>query len=155
MYLLIISLFIQIECLFNIVNAIGKDLEQEVPDTLIQLYVSIRDVILTRNCSSSVKKILLHLVELRASKWTLPPFVLNYYNSKTNFQCYVYCLRHAMICFYQVNICKVYIGIYIYTYFIICFVYLGTFFVLKPQNLLSYQIYGFFTKAKSFIIHII
>ncbi|XP_026811427.1 uncharacterized protein LOC113552741 isoform X3 [Rhopalosiphum maidis] len=74
----------EIECLFNIVNGIGRDLEQEVPDTLKQLYVSIRDVMLTGDCSASVKKTLLHLIELRASRWVLPPSTVHYYNSKTN-----------------------------------------------------------------------
>lgn len=75
----------QVECLFNIVNSVGLDLEQEVPDTLKQLYVSIRDVMLMRDCSAPVKKILLHLIELRASKWSLPSSAINYYNSKSNF----------------------------------------------------------------------
>ncbi|XP_025204074.1 probable cyclin-dependent serine/threonine-protein kinase DDB_G0292550 isoform X2 [Melanaphis sacchari] len=74
----------EIECLFNIVDSIGRDLEQEVPDTLKQLYVSIRDVMLTRDCSSSVKKTLLHLIELRASQWSLPSSAVHYYNSKTD-----------------------------------------------------------------------
>uniref|UniRef100_A0A2S2NWX4 MIF4G domain-containing protein A n=1 Tax=Schizaphis graminum TaxID=13262 RepID=A0A2S2NWX4_SCHGA len=74
----------EIECLFNIVNDIGRDLEQEVPDTLKQLYVSIRDVMLTGDCSASMKKTLLHLIELRASQWDLPPSTIHYYNSKTN-----------------------------------------------------------------------
>ncbi|KAE9536320.1 hypothetical protein AGLY_007109 [Aphis glycines] len=75
---------IKIECLFNIINGIGRDLEQEVPDTLKQLYVSIRDVLLTQDCTASVKKTLLHLIELRASQWALPPSTVHYYNSKTN-----------------------------------------------------------------------
>ncbi|XP_060880963.1 GATA zinc finger domain-containing protein 14 isoform X2 [Metopolophium dirhodum] len=74
----------EVECLFNIVDGIGRDLEQEVPDTLKQLYVSIRDVMMTRDCSASVKKTLLHLIELRASQWALSPSTLHYYNSKTN-----------------------------------------------------------------------
>ncbi|XP_025416182.1 uncharacterized protein LOC112687602 isoform X2 [Sipha flava] len=74
----------EIECLFDIVDAVGRDLEQEVPDSLKQLYVTIRDVMLTRDCTSSVKKILLHLIELRASKWALPSCTISYYNSKQN-----------------------------------------------------------------------
>ncbi|VVC40542.1 Hypothetical protein CINCED_3A021169 [Cinara cedri] len=72
------------ECLFDIVNAVGRDLEQEVPDMVKQLYVAIRDVMLTRDCSTSTKKILLHLIELKASAWALPPSTINYYSSKTN-----------------------------------------------------------------------
>ncbi|XP_026811429.1 GATA zinc finger domain-containing protein 14 isoform X5 [Rhopalosiphum maidis] len=80
----VLQMYKGIECLFNIVNGIGRDLEQEVPDTLKQLYVSIRDVMLTGDCSASVKKTLLHLIELRASRWVLPPSTVHYYNSKTN-----------------------------------------------------------------------
>lgn len=74
----------QIECLFDIINAVGRDLEQDVPDMLKQLYVTIRDVMLTRDYSASMKMILLHLIELRASAWMLPSSAVNYYNSKIN-----------------------------------------------------------------------
>ncbi|XP_050430494.1 uncharacterized protein LOC126839298 isoform X2 [Adelges cooleyi] len=75
----------EVNCMFSIVNAVGPDLEQEIPDTLQQLYVTMRDTLLTQDCSTFVKKSLLHLIELRAFKWALPQPTLDFYNSmKTN-----------------------------------------------------------------------
>ncbi|XP_050537123.1 uncharacterized protein LOC126903155 isoform X2 [Daktulosphaira vitifoliae] len=71
----------QVDCMFGIIDAIGSDLERDIPDMIQQLYVSMRDVVLTRDCSIPVKKTLLHLIELRAFKWVLPESTFNYYNA--------------------------------------------------------------------------
>lgn len=72
---------LQVDCIFGILDAVGSDLERDIPDMIQQLYVSMRDVVLTRDCSIPVKKTLLHLIELRAFKWVLPQSTSNYYNA--------------------------------------------------------------------------
>lgn len=70
---------LQVESLFIVLTSIGKDLENELPDSLRRLYVIIRDVFLKSNDDTQVKKMLLQLIELRAAKWQLPMSAVGYY----------------------------------------------------------------------------
>lgn len=70
----------EIECLFFVLTSIGKDLEQELPQQLDQLLISVRDGFLASAAVPTIRKTLLQLIELKASNWQLSgPTVLYYY----------------------------------------------------------------------------
>ncbi|XP_066998065.2 CBP80/20-dependent translation initiation factor isoform X2 [Anabrus simplex] len=69
------------DTLFFVLTSIGRDLEQELPTKLQQLLSNIRDAFLTANASPAVKKTLLQLIELHASKWQLPASAVMYYTA--------------------------------------------------------------------------
>lgn len=74
----------QIECLFYVLTCIGRDLESYLPDQLDGLLASVRDAFLNSNASApAIRRTLLQLIELQASRWQLPGnTVLYYYPSK-------------------------------------------------------------------------
>ncbi|GLH00182.1 Uncharacterized protein GBIM_06631 [Gryllus bimaculatus] len=69
------------DSLFFVLTSVGRDLEQELPGKLQQLLSSIRDAFLTTGSTPAVKKTLLQLIELHASKWQLPASAVMYYTT--------------------------------------------------------------------------
>ena len=68
------------ECLFFVLTAIGKDLEQELPKQLEALLGAVRDAFLTAQTAPNIRKTLLQLIELSAARWQLSaPAVMYYY----------------------------------------------------------------------------
>lgn len=71
----------EVECLFFTVTTVGRDIEAEEPKLMDSLMWSVRDAFLSPNTSAPIKKTLLQLVELRATKWHLPATAIMYYQS--------------------------------------------------------------------------
>uniref|UniRef100_A0A0A9XED2 CBP80/20-dependent translation initiation factor n=2 Tax=Lygus hesperus TaxID=30085 RepID=A0A0A9XED2_LYGHE len=71
----------EVECLFFTVTTVGRDIEAEEPKLLDALMWSVRDAFLSPTTSPPIKKTLLQLVELRATKWHLPATAIMYYQS--------------------------------------------------------------------------
>lgn len=70
----------QMESLFFVLTAIGRDLEAELPGQLDALLGGVRDAFLTASTPPAIRKTLLQLIELSAAKWQLPaPAVMYYY----------------------------------------------------------------------------
>ncbi|XP_065205404.1 uncharacterized protein LOC135835181 isoform X2 [Planococcus citri] len=69
----------EIECLFRALTSVGRDLELELPARLNQLYDKIKEVFLKSNLGPEIKKVMLQLIELRATGWQLPLSALNFY----------------------------------------------------------------------------
>ncbi|KAK6625710.1 hypothetical protein RUM43_006009 [Polyplax serrata] len=70
----------EIESLFFVLTAIGKDLEQELPKQLEIVLSRVRDAFLTAQTAPNIRKTLLQLIELSAARWQLPaPAVIYYY----------------------------------------------------------------------------
>ncbi|XP_060535506.1 CBP80/20-dependent translation initiation factor [Cylas formicarius] len=67
------------ECLFFVLTSIGRDMEVEIPQMMEELLTGVRDGFLSGNCSSSVRRTLLQLIELHASNWQLPGSSVLYY----------------------------------------------------------------------------
>ncbi|XP_065163682.1 CBP80/20-dependent translation initiation factor [Atheta coriaria] len=67
------------ECLFFVLTSIGRDLENELPLQLDTLMASVRDGFLASAGSPAVRRTLLQLIELHASKWQLPGSSVLYY----------------------------------------------------------------------------
>lgn len=67
------------ECLFFVLTSIGRDLENELPMQLEQLFVGIRDSFLASDVTPAVRRTLLQLIELHASNWQLPASSVLYY----------------------------------------------------------------------------
>lgn len=74
----------EIECLFYVLTCIGRDLEAHLPEQLDGLLASVRDAFLNSNASApAIRRTILQLIELQASRWQLPGnTVLYYYPSK-------------------------------------------------------------------------
>ncbi|XP_014244320.1 MIF4G domain-containing protein A [Cimex lectularius] len=71
----------EIECLFFTVTTIGRDLEMEDSKLLDGLMNSVRDAFLSQSTTESIRKTLLQLIELRASKWSLPLGAFVFYSN--------------------------------------------------------------------------
>lgn len=69
---------LQIEAVFFAMTSIGKDLEQDLPKAMEQVFANIRDVFLYPS-SKKIKSTFLQLIELRASKWQMPASAVVYY----------------------------------------------------------------------------
>lgn len=70
----------QIECLFFVLTCIGRDLEQHLPLQLEALLASVRDAFLNASASApAIRRTLLQLIELQASRWQLPGNTVLYY----------------------------------------------------------------------------
>ncbi|CAG9799044.1 unnamed protein product [Chironomus riparius] len=70
----------EIECLFFVLTCIGKDLEMQIPQQLETLFINVRDAFLNSSASQpAVRRTLLQLIELQASKWQLPCNTVLYY----------------------------------------------------------------------------
>lgn len=75
-----VSSLSEMESLFFVLTAIGKDLEQELPRQLENLLGGVRDAFLTAQTGPAIRKTLLQLIELSAARWQLPaPAVMYYY----------------------------------------------------------------------------
>lgn len=73
-------LVFQIECLFFVLTCIGRDLETHLPQQLENLLASVRDAFLNSSASQpAIRRTLLQLIELQASKWQLPCNTVLYY----------------------------------------------------------------------------
>lgn len=73
------SLF-QIECLFFVLTCIGRDLETHLPQQMEALLNSVRDAFLNSSASApAIRRTLLQLIELHASRWQLPGNTVLYY----------------------------------------------------------------------------
>lgn len=74
----------QIECLFFVLTCIGRDLEQHLPQQLEALLSSVRDAFLNSSASApAIRRTLLQLIELQASRWQLPGNTVLYYYPST------------------------------------------------------------------------
>lgn len=69
------------DCLLFVLTTAGRDLDQELPQKLQQLLAKIRDTFLTATVTPLIKKTLLQLIELHASRWQLPASAVMYYTS--------------------------------------------------------------------------
>ncbi|XP_059617072.1 uncharacterized protein LOC132261994 isoform X2 [Phlebotomus argentipes] len=70
----------EIECLFYVLTCIGRDLEMHLAPQLESLLASVRDAFLNSASSSpAIRRTLLQLIELQASRWQLPGNTVLYY----------------------------------------------------------------------------
>ncbi|XP_063708102.1 uncharacterized protein LOC134836785 isoform X2 [Culicoides brevitarsis] len=70
----------EIECLFFVLTCIGRDLEQHLPQQLEMLLTAVRDAFLNSSASvPAIRRTLLQLIELQASRWQLPGNTVLYY----------------------------------------------------------------------------
>ncbi|XP_049863851.1 uncharacterized protein LOC126362599 isoform X2 [Schistocerca gregaria] len=69
------------DCLLFVLTTAGRDLDQELPQQLQQLLAKIRDTFLTAAATPLIKKHLLQLIELHASRWQLPASAVMYYTT--------------------------------------------------------------------------
>lgn len=78
---IIIDLFFpfQTENLFFVLTYIGRDLEAQLPGDLERLLTAVRDAFLNTSAAPSIRRTLLQLIELHASRWQLPGCAVLYY----------------------------------------------------------------------------
>lgn len=70
----------EIECLFFVLTCIGRDLETHLPQQLESLLAGVRDAFLNSSASApAIRRTLLQLIELQASRWQLPGNTVLYY----------------------------------------------------------------------------
>lgn len=70
----------EIECLFFVLTCIGRDLEMHLPQQLETLLAGVRDAFLNSSASApAIRRTLLQLIELQASRWQLPGNTVLYY----------------------------------------------------------------------------
>lgn len=70
----------EIECLFFVLTCIGRDLEMHLPQQLETLLAAVRDAFLNSSASApAIRRTLLQLIELQASRWQLPGNTVLYY----------------------------------------------------------------------------
>ncbi|XP_058451207.1 uncharacterized protein LOC131430333 isoform X2 [Malaya genurostris] len=70
----------EIECLFFVLTCIGRDLEMHLPQQLETLLAAVRDAFLNSSVSApAIRRTLLQLIELQASRWQLPGNTVLYY----------------------------------------------------------------------------
>ncbi|PNF28717.1 hypothetical protein B7P43_G07857 [Cryptotermes secundus] len=69
------------DSLFFVLTSIGRDLESELPGQIPVLLASVRDAFLKTATIPAVKKTLLQLIELHASRWQLPAPAVMYYTA--------------------------------------------------------------------------
>ncbi|XP_049873749.1 uncharacterized protein LOC126372157 isoform X3 [Pectinophora gossypiella] len=67
------------ENLFFVLTYIGRDLEQQLPGDLERLLTAVRDAFLNTAAAPSIRRTLLQLIELHASRWQLPGCAVLYY----------------------------------------------------------------------------
>jgi hypothetical protein len=73
--------FPQTDSLFFVLTSIGRDLENELPTHIPLLLASVRDAFLEPAAVPAIKKTLLQLIELHASRWQLPARAVMYYTA--------------------------------------------------------------------------
>ncbi|KAL4715941.1 hypothetical protein ACJJTC_013241 [Scirpophaga incertulas] len=67
------------ENLFFVLTYIGRDLEAQLPGDLERLLSAVRDAFLSAAGAPSIRRTLLQLIELHASRWQLPGCAVLYY----------------------------------------------------------------------------
>ncbi|VVC90847.1 CBP80/20-dependent translation initiation factor isoform X2 [Leptidea sinapis] len=67
------------ENLFFVLTYIGRDLETQLPGDLERLLTGVRDAFINSSAAPSIRKTLLQLIELHASRWQLPGCAVLYY----------------------------------------------------------------------------
>ncbi|KAJ8722290.1 hypothetical protein PYW08_004692 [Mythimna loreyi] len=67
------------ENLFFVLTYIGRDLETQLPGELERLLTAVRDAFLNSAAAPSIRRTLLQLIELHASRWQLPGCAVLYY----------------------------------------------------------------------------
>ncbi|CAB3261757.1 unnamed protein product [Arctia plantaginis] len=67
------------ENLFFVLTYIGRDLESSLPGELERLLTAVRDAFLNSAAAPSIRRTLLQLIELHASRWQLPGCAVLYY----------------------------------------------------------------------------
>ncbi|CAG9786924.1 unnamed protein product [Diatraea saccharalis] len=67
------------ENLFFVLTYIGRDLECQLPGDLERLLTAVRDAFLNTSAAPSIRRTLLQLIELHASRWQLPGCAVLYY----------------------------------------------------------------------------
>lgn len=67
------------ENLFFVLTYIGRDLESQLPGDLERLLTAVRDAFLNTSAAPFIRRTLLQLIELHASRWQLPGCAVLYY----------------------------------------------------------------------------
>ncbi|XP_041978831.1 CBP80/20-dependent translation initiation factor isoform X2 [Aricia agestis] len=67
------------ENLFFVLTYIGRDLETQLPGDLERLLSAVRDAFINSASAPSIRRTLLQLIELHASRWQLPGCAVLYY----------------------------------------------------------------------------
>ncbi|CAG9561670.1 unnamed protein product [Danaus chrysippus] len=67
------------ENLFFVLTYIGRDLETQLPGDLERLLSAVRDAFINTSAAPSIRRTLLQLIELHASRWQLPGCAVLYY----------------------------------------------------------------------------
>ncbi|XP_072949556.1 uncharacterized protein [Epargyreus clarus] len=67
------------ENLFFVLTYIGRDLETQLPGDLERLLTAVRDAFINTAAAPSIRRTLLQLIELHASRWQLPGCAVLYY----------------------------------------------------------------------------
>ncbi|XP_053609273.1 CBP80/20-dependent translation initiation factor isoform X2 [Plodia interpunctella] len=67
------------ENLFFVLTYIGRDLESQLPGELERLLAAVRDAFLNTSAAPCIRRTLLQLIELHASRWQLPGCAVLYY----------------------------------------------------------------------------
>nr|XP_032517801.1 CBP80/20-dependent translation initiation factor isoform X3 [Danaus plexippus plexippus] len=67
------------ENLFFVLTYIGRDLETQLPGDLERLLSAVRDAFINTAAAPSIRRTLLQLIELHASRWQLPGCAVLYY----------------------------------------------------------------------------
>ncbi|XP_013145615.1 PREDICTED: uncharacterized protein LOC106108864 isoform X2 [Papilio polytes] len=67
------------ENLFFVLTYIGRDLESQLPGDLERLLTAVRDAFLNTAAAPCIRRTLLQLIELHASRWQLPGCAVLYY----------------------------------------------------------------------------
>ncbi|XP_023954239.2 uncharacterized protein LOC112057884 isoform X2 [Bicyclus anynana] len=71
------------ENLFFVLTYIGRDLETQLPGDLERLLSAVRDAFINTAAAPSIRRTLLQLIELHASRWQLPGCAVLYYYPST------------------------------------------------------------------------
>ncbi|CAK1551304.1 unnamed protein product [Leptosia nina] len=72
------------ENLFFVLTYIGRDLETQLPGDLERLLTAVRDAFINTAAAPSIRRTLLQLIELHASRWQLPGCAVLYYYPSSN-----------------------------------------------------------------------
>jgi hypothetical protein len=68
-----------VECLFFVLTSVGRDLQSELPQRMEAVLEVLRDSFLDTTVPPQVRKTLMQLIELHASKWQLSASAVMYY----------------------------------------------------------------------------
>ena len=69
----------QTELLCSALHEVGPDLDLTAPQKIEEVISNCRDIIIDNDTDPDVRHMLMEVVELRASDWTLPEHVTQFY----------------------------------------------------------------------------